>query len=146
MTGILLSMILAICANASNAPIRSYEIEDFELSHAEITINSSASGGTTVLLLAGGTAKKTIKLKKGVYNVSVYAQGTSDDRDAFHVSIGDQISDMRSYQNDDYGMVLATLQSPSEYTQSKDGYCEVVISYANEDGVQVDRIQFLRVE
>ena len=53
---------------------------------------------------------------------------------------------MRSYQNDDYEMVLATLQSPSEYTQSKDGYCEVVISCANEDGVQVDRIQFLRVE
>jgi len=146
LTGILaIVMMINYDAKEKKTP-GSYEIEKFELRNAEIKDNATANGGKTVLLLEGGTAKKTIKLKKGIYNVTVYAQGASKAEDAFNLSIGDQITDLRSYQNEDNEKVLPTLQSPVQYTQEEDGVCKIVISYSDEDNVQVDRIVFILQE
>jgi hypothetical protein len=118
------------------------EVEEFELSNAQVQELADASGGKVVVLQGwNGKAEATIQLSKGNYEITVYALGPSLDEDAFYLKVGDNTEQRRWPENP--GEILPTLDVVN-FTQQADGPCDILISFA-EPKVQLDRVQFRHV-
>jgi hypothetical protein len=119
------------------------EAEDFDLTNAKVQELEGASGGKVVVLQdENGKAEATIPLKKGSYEIIVYALGPSGDEDAFYVTVGDNAQKRRWPERP--GEILPALDVVN-FTQKDDGPCKILISFA-EQNVQLDRVQFKKVQ
>jgi len=115
----------------------SLEVEDFDLTNAEVQKLADASGKKVVVLKDDTSkAEKTIQLKKGEYKATVYVLGPSPNEDAFYLTIGD-IAEERLYP-DSTGEILPTWDI--QFSQHADGPCKIIFTFA-EQNVQLDRIQ-----
>jgi len=119
------------------------EVEEFDLTNAQVQELDGASGGKVVVLRdKNGKAEATIKLRKGSYEITVYALGPSYDEDAFYVTVGNNAQERRWPERP--GEILPTLDVVN-FTQKADGPCKILISFA-EPNVQLDRVQFEKVQ
>jgi len=115
------------------------EVEDFDLSNAEIQKLSEASGGKVVMLQDEyGEAEVTIQLGKGDYEVTVYALGASFDEDAFYLTVGNQAEERMWPEAP--GELLPTADVVY-LTQDADGPCTIVLRFG-EPNVQLDSVEF----
>ncbi len=118
------------------------EVEEFDLTSAEVQELEGASGGKVVVLQdESGKAEATIKLSKGNYEVTVYALGPSFDEDAFFVTVGNSEQQRRFPESP--GEILPTGEVVA-FTQEADGPCSIVLQFA-ESNVQLDRIEFKHI-
>ncbi len=118
------------------------EVEKFELTNAKVQELAEASGGKTVVLKDDSSkAERTINLKAGNYNFTLYVQGASSEEDASYISVGGD-SEERVYP-DDVESILET--QDVYYTQKEDGPCSIVITFA-EENVQLDRVEIETVK
>ena len=118
------------------------EVEEFDLTNAEVQELEGASGGKVVVLQdESGKAEATIQLSKGNYEITVYALGPSSDEDAFYLTVGDNAEERRWPENP--GEILPTLDVVN-FTQEADGPCDILLRFA-EPNVQLDRVQFKHV-
>ena len=102
---------------------RSFEVEDFKLTKAQIEPFKGAGGG------------KVVVLKKGAYELIVYGYAPSFDEDGFFVHVGDKL---------DQRMVIPDIKKllptkPLPFNATKDGPCEVTIALG-EEHVKFDRV------
>ena len=119
------------------------EVEEFDLTNAEILDLEGASGGKTVTLQdASGKAEATIQLSKGNYEITVYGLGSSYDEDAFFLTVGGN-KEQRMWMESP-GNIVPTLEHIA-YNQEADGLCDISLSFV-ESNVQLDRVQFKRVQ
>ena len=65
------------------------EVEDLELSNAEVRDLKTASGKVVAFHAAGAAAKGEVELKRGVYTAYLYMFAPDSDQDAVYVSIGE---------------------------------------------------------
>ena len=118
------------------------EVEEFTLNNAEIEDLEEASGGKVVVLQdENATAEATIQLKRGNYEITVYALGPSFDEDGFYLTVGDAAEERLWPENP--GELLPTLDVVN-YTQEATGPCDILLSFG-EPNVQLDRVQFKSV-
>ena len=118
------------------------EVEEFDLTNAQVQELESASGGKVVVLQdESGKAEATIQLSKGNYEITVYALGPTYDEDAFYVTVGENAEERRWPENP--GEILPTLDVVT-FAQEADGPCDILLSFA-EPNVQLDRVQFKHV-
>jgi len=118
------------------------EVEEFDLTNAQVQELEGASGGKVVVLQdENGKAEATIKLSKGNYEITAYALGPSSDEDAFYLTVGDNAQERRWPENP--GEILPTLDVVT-FAQEADGPCDILLRFA-EPNVQLDRVQFRHV-
>lgn len=118
------------------------EVEEFDLTNAQVQELEGASGGKVVALQdEDSKAEATIPLSKGNYEITVYALGPSHEEDAFYVTIGDNTQKRRWPENP--GEILPT-RDVVNFTQQAKGPCDILIHFA-EPNVQLDRVQFRHV-
>ena len=118
------------------------EVEEFTLTGADVQKLAGAGGGKVAVLLGESSkAEKTIKLSTGTYIVTVYAQGTSSEEDAFYLTVGNEMEE-RLYP-DDVGEILPVPEVT--HVQKADGPCKIAITFA-EENVLLDRVEFERVQ
>ena len=118
------------------------EVEEFDLTNAKVQELDGASGGKVVVLQdENGKAEATIPLRKGSYEITVYALGPSHEEDAFYMTVGDNAQKRRWPEKP--GEILPTLDVVN-FTQRADGPCDILIRFA-EPNVQLDRVQFKKV-
>ncbi len=119
------------------------EVEEFNLTNAQLQELEGASGGKVVVLQdESGKAEVTIQLSKGNYEITVYALGPSYDEDAFFLTVGNN-AEQRMWMESP-GDILPTLEV-FNFTQEADGPCDILLRFA-EPNVQLDRLQFERVQ
>ena len=119
------------------------EVEEFDLTNAEVLELEGASGGKTIMLQdASGKANATIQLSKGNYEVTVYGLGPSYDEDAFYLTVGSEMQQRMWMEGP--GDIVPTLEYFA-YSQEADGPCDILLSFI-ESNVELDRIQFVRVQ
>lgn len=119
------------------------EVEAFTLKNAEVQDLEEASGGKIVVLQDEyATAEATIQLKKGDYEITVYALGPSFDEDGFYLTVGDGAEERLWPENP--GELLPTLDVVN-FTQQATGPCDILLSFG-EPNVQLDRVQFKLVQ
>jgi len=144
-----IALLFSGCASMSKPRIQKagkdvffLEVEEFKLTNAKVQQLKGASGGKVVVLQdENGKAEATIPLKKGNYEITVYALGPSSDEDAFYLTVGDNAQERRWPKNP--GEILPTLDVVN-FTQKADGPCNILIRFA-EPNVQLDRVQFKNV-
>jgi len=118
------------------------EVEEFKLTNAKVQQLKGASGGKVVVLQdENGKAESTIPLKKGNYEITVYALGPSSDEDAFYLTVGDNAQERRWPKNP--GEILPTLDVVN-FTQKADGPCDILLRFA-EPNVRLDRVEFKHI-
>lgn len=119
------------------------EVEEFDLTNAQVQELEGASGGKVVVLQGENSkAEATIQLSKGKYEITVYALSPSYDEDAFYITVGDYAEDRR--WTEDIGEILPALDVVN-FTQKADGPCDILLRFA-EPNVQLDRVQFRHVQ
>ncbi len=111
------------------------EVENFTLKDAKVRALSGAGGGKAVLFhLETASAKTTVNLKKGNYEITVYALAPDAGQDAFYLTAAG--ADERIYPQEEAKL------SPTravKITVSKDGPVKIEISAA-EKGMSIDRL------
>lgn len=118
------------------------EVEEFDLTNADVQQLEGASGGKVVVLQdEHSQAKATIELSEGNYEITVYALGPSSLEDAFYVTVGDSVEQRRwpEYPGD----IVPSLDVV-HFAQEADGPCDILLRFA-EPNVQLDRVQFKHV-
>ncbi len=119
------------------------EVEEFDLTNAEMLDLEGASGGKTVMLQdASGKAEATIQLSKGNYEITVYGMGPTYDEDAFFMKVGGN-AEQRMWMESP-GDLVPTLEHYN-FTQESNGPCDILLRFV-ESNVELDRIQFKRVQ
>ena len=117
------------------------EVETFKLDEAEVKDLAGASGGKAVLFASETAGAETVvPLKKGTYEVTLYAQGSDEDHDAVYLSVAG--IENRVY-TPEWGKVVAC--EPVVVVVPKDGPCKVVL-LAAETGVYLDKVVLKRVK
>ena len=150
MTVLTMALLFSGCAGIEKPKINTVdqdtffvEVEEFDLTNAEIVELEGASGGKTVMLQdASGKAEATIKLSKGSYEVTVYGLGPSYDEDAFYLSIGSEMQQRMWMESP--GDIVPTLEYYN-HSQEADGTCHILLSFI-EPNVELDRVQFMRIQ
>ena len=118
------------------------EVEEFDLTNAEVQELEGASSGKVVVLQDyDSKAETTIQLSKGKYKVIVYLLGPSEDEDAFYLKAGSSAEE-RLYP-EEQGGIQPTVNSV-DLTQEADGSCNILLTFG-EPNVQLDRVEFKRV-
>lgn len=117
------------------------EVEEFKLDEAEVKDLAGAGGGKAVLFAEETAGAETVvPLKKGTYQVTLYAQGSDEDHDAVYLSVAG--IENRVY-TPEWGKVVAC--EPVVVVVPKDGPCKVVL-LAAETGVYLDKVVLKRVK
>ena len=119
------------------------EVEEFDLTNAEVRELEGAGGGKTVMLKdASGRAEATVYLSKGSYEITVYGLGPSYEEDAFYLTVGDNAQQRMWMESP--GDIVPTLEYYA-YTQQADGPCHLLLSFI-ESNVELDRVKFVRIQ
>jgi hypothetical protein len=122
--------------------VTAVEVETFTLVNAPITNVTDASGGKAVQLAgADSSAKSTVTLKQGTYEVTLYIKATDPDHDALLLTLnGEQ---HRLFTNDYDHVVPCDETVPLE--MKADGPCDIAITPA-ETGMEVDKVDFKKTK
>ncbi len=146
---LVITLVFSGCASMSKPRVQKVgkdvffvEVEEFKLTNAQVQELEGASGGKVVVLQdESSKAEATIQLKKGNYEITVYALGPSYDEDAFYVTVGNNAQERMWLKNT--REILPTLDV-LKFTQETDGPCNILILLA-EPNVQLDRVEFKHV-
>jgi hypothetical protein len=118
------------------------EVEEFNLTNAQVQELEGASGGKVVVLQdKNSKAEATIPLKKSKYEITVYALGPSYDEDAFYIKVGDNAEERRWTENIEE--ILPTLDVVN-FTQKTNGPCNILLRFV-EPNVKLDRVEFKHI-
>ena len=111
------------------------EVETFTLEDATVKDLQGATGGKAVLFdKETSSAKTTVTLKKGNYEVTVFVQGVDPDHDAFFLSVAGEESRLFPAE---YGKVVAA--DPVKVEVKQDGAVAIALAAA-ETGLYLDKV------
>ena len=117
------------------------EAEDFRLARARVRKLADASGGKAVLFdYLDGHAARTLRLKKGTYEVLAYIMAPHREADAFFMKVAGTYK--RLYADEQKKISKATKMT---VRISRDGPCELRIEPAETD-FYIDRVEIRKVE